>query len=364
MLILRDVPYLDAERRVRRGTLACPLALNGDIAIRPPDHVVRWVGEYPYDASGGRMSQLVANEISEEVSPGLRAKFNFSQKPPNGYDNYYEKLTRYVEILESQARAVDKDATANTWPPAPLDEDESVFCYLDTASGRSGISALSRRLARGKVAIVGLGGTGSYVLDFVAKTPVAQIHLFDPDTFQTHNAFRSPGAPSLDELRNAPLKVNRLQGVYSKMRRRIVPHEVAVNGTNLDQVADMEFVFICMDQGSEKQALLDFLVERRISFIDVGLGLDVEADTLDGLVRTTASIPDHSSHLATRVSTFTGPDGVYSTNIQVAELNAINAAMAVIKWKKLWGFYRDSAKELNSTYSISDNAIINDEQAA
>ena len=56
------------------------------------------------------------------------------------------------------------------------------------------------KLMNHKVAIIGLGGTGSYILDMLAKTPVSEIHLFDGDDFLTHNAFRSPGAASLDDL--------------------------------------------------------------------------------------------------------------------------------------------------------------------
>ena len=33
-----------------------------------------------------------------------------------------------------------------------------------------------------KVAIVGLGGSGSYILDLIAKTPICEIHLYDGDT--------------------------------------------------------------------------------------------------------------------------------------------------------------------------------------
>jgi tRNA A37 threonylcarbamoyladenosine dehydratase len=51
------------------------------------------------------------------------------------------------------------------------------------------------------------GGTGSYVLDFVAKTPVKEIHLFDGDIFDQHNAFRAPGAPSGEELEQRLKKV-------------------------------------------------------------------------------------------------------------------------------------------------------------
>ena len=77
-----------------------------------------------------------------------------------------------------------------------------------------------------KIAIIGLGGTGSYVLDLVAKTPVKEIHLFDGDTFLQHNAFRSPGAPSGEELRAKLPKVTYLKNAYGKMHTGIVAHPV------------------------------------------------------------------------------------------------------------------------------------------
>jgi tRNA A37 threonylcarbamoyladenosine dehydratase len=72
-------------------------------------------------------------------------------------------------------------------------DDDSPFNYIDDASGRAGITAHTNRLSLARVAIVGLGGTGSYVLDLVVKTPVREIHAFDGDWFVQHNAFRSPG---------------------------------------------------------------------------------------------------------------------------------------------------------------------------
>src|SRR3546814_2008085 len=77
-----------------------------------------------------------------------------------------------------------------------------------------------------RVAIVGLGGTGAYVLDQVAKTAVARIDLFDDDYYLQHNAFRAPGAASLEDLRERPTKVHHFARVYSRMHRHIVPHAV------------------------------------------------------------------------------------------------------------------------------------------
>lgn len=51
---------------------------------------------------------------------------------------------------------------------------------------------------------------------------------------------------------------------------------------------------------------------------------------------------------------------MYSTNIQVVELNALNACLALIKWKKMRGFYADSGYEHNTAYVLDDNTIVNE----
>src|SRR5262249_18693651 len=141
----------------------------------------------------------------------LVVQHSFSSKPNGGYKDYYEKMTTYVAIISSPARSLDPNVTATPFLVTESVEEESVFNYIDTASTRAGINAVTRKLELGKLAIVGLGGTGSYVLDLVTKTPVREIHLFDGDLFLQHNAFRSPGAPSINELRERPSKVSYLK---------------------------------------------------------------------------------------------------------------------------------------------------------
>ena len=83
---------------------------------------------------------------------------------------------------------------------------DSPFEFADTASARQQTTDLAMKLQDEKVAIVGVGGTGSFVLDFVAKTWVKEIHLFDDDEFLQHNAFRAPGPYARGELSEAPNK--------------------------------------------------------------------------------------------------------------------------------------------------------------
>jgi hypothetical protein len=52
-------------------------------------------------------------------------------------------------------------------------------------------------------------------------------------------------------------------------------------------------------------------------------------------------------------------DDDYRSNIQIAELNAMNAALAVIRWKKHREIYADIGSEHHSTFSIATNHIVN-----
>src|SRR5258708_40318449 len=77
---------------------------------------------------------------------------------------------------------------------------DSVFKFHDTLTSRAEITDLSTKFANDVVAIIGVGGTGAYVLDFLVKTPVREIRAFDLDVFHVHNAFRSPGRLEETEL--------------------------------------------------------------------------------------------------------------------------------------------------------------------
>jgi hypothetical protein len=46
----------------------------------------------------------------------------------------------------------------------------------------------------------------------------------------------------------------------------------------------------------------------------------------------------------------------------VADLNALNAALAVIKWKKLFGFYQDMKSEHHSQFHTATNGFINEDK--
>lgn len=362
LLLMRGVPYVNAKREVLKGTLISTLNLAGDQTKRPDTHVVHFDGEFPCQADGSPISQIRHQTHALNLGHNVTARHSFSSKPEGGYTDYFHKMATYAGILSGPAAVLQPGVTPRTYASPDEQHEESVFNYTETASDRAGIGALAEMLKDERVAIIGSGGTGSYVLDFVAKTPVREVRIFDADEFLQHNAFRAPGAPALEELRDAPLKVDYLKGIYSRMHRGIVAHPALLTPENLHLLDGVTFAFVSMDDGAAKRPIVEKLEAMGIPFIDVGMGLELVDGSLGGILRTTTSTPEKRSHMRDRASFAGGGDEIYESNIQVAELNALNAALAVIKWKKLRGFYRDLEHEHHATYTTDGNMLLNGDQ--
>jgi len=366
-LLTGNVPYLDANRNVRYGTLVTVLELAGDKTKRPEDHKIHFIGEQPCRKDGTEIESIKLGVGNVDIGDDIVVNRSFSNKPIGGYGDYYEKVTRYIEIISAPVGSLDSKITAKTFKVIESAETESVFRYLDTNSSRAEIDRISDKLKSQKIAIIGVGGTGSYVLDFVAKTPVSEVHIFDGDEFLQHNAFRTPGAPSLEELREKPPKVEYLASIYSRMRRNIFIHREYIDPDNIPSFKQFTMVFICADRGTVKKPLIESLELAGITYIDVGMGIEHVEDSLVGILRVTTGTAEFNRPIAERGRISfaeTAGDHLYDTNIQIAELNALNAALAVIKWKKLVGFYSDVTDEHNTLYTINDNILHNDDRKA
>ncbi len=361
-LVMRGIPYVNSERTVGLGILSAKLVLAGDVTSTP-NHVAYFTGEYPCDVNGNPIEQIRHSSNKETIDDTLSADHSFSSQPQSGFKDYYEMMTTYIAVIMGPAQVLQPGIKAATFPVVDAAE-ESVFKYQDTASSRAGIGAVSKKIELQKIAIIGVGGTGSYILDLVAKTPVREIHLFDGDEFLQHNAFRSPGAPSREELESTPTKCAYFEGIYSKMRHGIVSHEYAIDETNVEELKDMDFVFLSMDGGEVKRTIVDKLEEYDIPFIDTGMGVQIVDDALHGILRTTTSTSSKREHVKGGRVSFSdgGGDNDYDRNIQIAELNALNATLAVVKWKKIFGFYQDYDKEHHCTYTIDGNHLCNEDK--
>jgi len=360
-LLLSHVPYVAEDGSIRYGLLISDLTLAGDITVKPDTHTVWFKGSIPCDQYGKSLASRIVAGNRQELDNGLVADYMFSRIHPDGYSDYYQKMTTYETFISKHAKAIDSSVTAQTFSIVETQDDDSPFKYVDTASSRAGIGAASQKLEIGPVAIIGLGGSGSYILDLVAKTPVREIHLFDGDRFGQHNAFRAPGAPTIETLRAGPRKASYFKGIYSAMRRRIFDHQ-HIDESTVEYLRSMDFAFFAIEGGDTRRLVTDKLAEFEVPFIDVGMGLNEKSASLFGTLRVMLSTDQSRDRIRSIIPVSGGDDdNVYSSNIQVADLNALNAALAVIKWKKSLGFYSDLGREHAIYYQTTHNSLANED---
>jgi hypothetical protein len=362
-LLVHDVPYVNSQRQVVRGTLVAPLELNGEVTNSPiQNHQTWFIGEHPCNADGSKLTDVEHGSGNQALGDGITVNHSFSLKPRNDvkYKDNHEKFVRYIHIIGAPAEKLQPGVRATVFKPVVDESSDSMFKYSNTATSKVGIASATEKLALARVAIVGLGGTGSYVLDAIAKTPIRQIDLYDGDIFIQHNAFRSPGAPALEDL-TAPKKVHYFAAMYSKMHKGIVPRDYYIDDQTVANLKGCDFVFVCVDRGSARKLVTDALLEYGVPFVDAGIGVHkTSADQLGGQVRVTLATATHHEHLPERATMADRPpeDDLYKSNIQIAELNALNAVMAVIRWKKHFGFYVDGAGEFHTVYRIATGSVV------
>ena len=110
--------------------------------------------------------------------------------------------------------------------------------------------------------------------------------------------------------------------------------------------------------------MFDELEKREVSFIDVGMGVHVVDSRIQGVLRVTLSTQGHRKSARTRVSFADAEPDDYKNNTQIADLNMLNAALAVVRWKKLYGVHQDFEKEHHTSYSIDVNMLLSEDREA
>lgn len=340
-LIVRDIPYLDSQQALQAGAIVSVLEFIDKVRVKQRDHQVYFAGSAPYGLDGQPIPNLGGGPIAIPLSKtDVLVERSFSNKPEGGFANFFDKIEHYVRVISGPAIArhnvtpltfrVDSDLAAG-----------SVFKLHDTLTSRAEIGDLVAVFKEEVVAIIGLGGTGSYLLDFMVKTPVKEIRGFDGDAYHVHNAFRSPGRLDEGDLGNWKADVYRLR--YEDFRHGMTVRRKYIDRSSAADLHGVTFAFVCVDKGSARAEIFDLLISMRIPFIDVGMGLNRKRGALAGMLRATYYAVDNAAAVRELglAETVDDPDNVYRTNVQIAELNALNACIAVIRYKQLRGFYLD-----------------------
>lgn len=357
-LVVRDIPYLDGEGRLQWGAIVAKLEFIDKVRVTQDDHQVYFAGAVPYGLDGKPIPNLGGGSTSialSEACSDVVVQRSFSNKPKatGKFEDFFRKIESYVAIISGPAMEAHGAApyTFRSVEEAPTD---SVFKFHDTLTTRAEISDLAAKFKDDVVAIIGLGGTGAYVLDFLAKTPVREIRAFDLDPYHVHNAFRSPGR--LDETELGKSKAAVYGGRYENFRTGLSVTPAFIDASCHDEVDGVTFAFVCVDKGSSRAGIFDLLISKGIPFIDVGMGLNRKRGPISGLLRTTYYSAEHGQEVREKdLAPLTDdPDDIYRANIQISELNALNACLAVVRFKQLRGFYFEDAPYHHLVMNVGD----------
>jgi hypothetical protein len=94
------------------------------------------------------------------------------------------------------------------------------------------------------------------------------------------------------------------------------------------------------------------------------MGLNRKKGPLNGMLRTTYySTEQYQSLIEKGLAELTeNPDVAYRTNIQISELNALNACLAVIRFKQLRGFYFEEIPYYHILFEVGDLKVVGESQ--
>jgi hypothetical protein len=342
-LVIRDIPYLDHQMALQVGAIVAKLEFVDKFRVKQVDHQVYFAGSAPFGLTGQPIQNLGGGPSSIALSKtDVVVQRSFSNKPEGGFADFFQKIENYVWVIAGPAIEryggnpftfrVDTEAAAG-----------SVFKFHDTLTSRAEIGDLAAVFKDEVVAIIGLGGTGSYLLDFLVKMPVKEIRGFDGDAYHVHNAFRSPGRLDESDLGNSKAETYRQR--YENFREGLVLKRKYVDRSSVDDFAGVTFAFVCVDKGSARAEIFELLISLQIPFIDVGMGLNRKRGALSGAIRATYYATDTAIKVRDMqlAETADAPDDIYRNNVQIAELNALNASIAMIRYKQLRGFYVDDS---------------------
>jgi hypothetical protein len=340
-LVVRDIAYLNEKQSLQVGAIVAKLEFIDKYRVKQVDHQIYFAGSSPYGLNGQPIPNLGGGPSTIELNKtDVVVQRSFSNKPEGGFANFFDKVEHYVRVIAAPAIemyganpftfGVDTDATG-----------DSVFKFRDTLTSRAEIGDLAAKFKDEVVAIIGLGGTGSYLLDFLVKTPVKEIRAFDGDFYHVHNAFRSPGRLDESELGKSKSEIYRMR--YQNFREGLTIERRYIDRSSVDDFDGVTFAFVCVDKGSARAEIFDLLIDLHIPFIDVGLGLNRKQGALCGTIRATYYALDNATNVRDMnlAEMADDPDDIYRRNVQIAELNALNASIAMIRYKQLRGFYVD-----------------------
>ena len=262
-----------------------------------------------------------------------------------GYGDYGEKILAYARLI---ARETGKNWKRETMGSGVVKKGNNMVDQ-ETGLTRSAIGDMDQLFRQEKLAVIGAGGTGGFIVDMIAKCNVASIDIYDDDVVSQHTQLRWPGVVNRQVVEEHKNKAEYLAELYaSRTNMNIKGHALRVDGSKLTMFKDKTMVFVAVDRGPDRREILMGLTELTVNFIDCGIDLQKAADGLTASARVVRTALDDGyekrMELVEKTPGKDAGEGMYEAAVQIAEINALNATMAVVAWKQGIGFYKDAFK--------------------
>ncbi|WIF94213.1 tRNA threonylcarbamoyladenosine dehydratase [Caminicella sporogenes] len=138
------------------------------------------------------------------------------------------------------------------------------FSRTELLIGRKGLEKLSKK----KVAVFGIGGVGTFVVEGLARTGVGNFVLIDDDDIcltninrQIHALRSTVGKPKVEVMKNRILDIN--------PKANVVTYKMLYNAENANKLLDdsYDYVVDAIDMVSSKLDLVEKCYKRNISII-------------------------------------------------------------------------------------------------
>lgn len=153
-LVVRDVPYLDHEKKLQRGAFVTKLEFVDRVRVKQQDHQVFFCGSPPHTVDGAPIPNLGGGPVQVALKdPALIVQRSFSNKPlapngthdPNGFPDFFAKIESYTRIIWGPAQQLYPDATPLTFKVDKEVTTGSVFKFSGRPSGPSRTLRQGRR---------------------------------------------------------------------------------------------------------------------------------------------------------------------------------------------------------------------------
>ena len=351
----------------------CTIEKSCDSASgRPSDRIggaVHAVRIVPSEAKDGCVynadGTLIGNRIDGDGETWSNISIHKgSQSNPEQDESASDVVHRYAkQIVGAVWAAVHSE---NIPPPIP-----DPFKIPNTFEARAGIVPVQDRIRSQSIAIIGLGGTGSYILDLVAKTPVREIHVLDDDYMDWHNFMRAPGSPTDEEIglrHNGCLrKVDYYLPKYTPLREGIHMHAIRVHSKSTFDgfLTDhpIDFAFVCIDQltegdSSRQDVVYHALSEAEVPFIDSGVSITVGDSAVSGAVTTSFYDEGSTEWMGAIPNSRVEGDAPGYRNVQLPEVNALAASLAVMEWRRRTGQYASKSASFLHKFRLERPSIV------